>query len=82
MKYDIILAGVGGQGVLSVAAIIARAAVEQGLAKVAEQSVADGASVHMPRIGCGLAGGEWSQIEPLIDKTLIAAGVNVYVYDF
>ena len=32
MKYDVILAGVGGQGVLSVASIIARAAVSEGLA--------------------------------------------------
>jgi indolepyruvate ferredoxin oxidoreductase, beta subunit len=32
MKCDVILAGVGGQGVLSVAAIIAQAAVEEGLA--------------------------------------------------
>ena len=31
MKYDVILAGVGGQGVLSIAAIIAQAAVEEGL---------------------------------------------------
>ncbi|MDR2898592.1 MAG: indolepyruvate oxidoreductase subunit beta [Spirochaetaceae bacterium] len=31
MKYDIILAGVGGQGVLSVAAIIAAAAMKDGL---------------------------------------------------
>ena len=31
MKCDVILAGVGGQGVLSVAAVIARAAVEEGL---------------------------------------------------
>ncbi|MDR3312818.1 MAG: indolepyruvate oxidoreductase subunit beta [Spirochaetaceae bacterium] len=31
MKYDVILAGVGGQGVLSIAAIIARAAVREGL---------------------------------------------------
>ncbi|MCL2008602.1 MAG: indolepyruvate oxidoreductase subunit beta [Treponema sp.] len=31
MKYDVILAGVGGQGVLSVAAIIAGAAVKEGL---------------------------------------------------
>jgi indolepyruvate ferredoxin oxidoreductase beta subunit len=31
MKFDVILAGVGGQGVLSVAAIIARAAVSEGL---------------------------------------------------
>lgn len=32
MKYDVILAGVGGQGVLSLAAIIASAAMEEGLA--------------------------------------------------
>jgi len=31
MKYDVILAGVGGQGVLSVASIIAQAAVSEGL---------------------------------------------------
>jgi len=31
MKYDIILSGVGGQGTLSVAAIIASAALKQGL---------------------------------------------------
>ncbi len=32
MKYDIILAGVGGQGVLSVSAIIASSAMQEGLA--------------------------------------------------
>lgn len=31
MKYDVILCGVGGQGMLSVAAVIARAAMDQGL---------------------------------------------------
>lgn len=31
MKYDIILAGVGGQGVLSIAAVIASAAMKDGL---------------------------------------------------
>jgi hypothetical protein len=35
----------------------------------------------MPRIGCGLAGGQWSEIEPIIERTLLAAGVEVYVYD-
>ena len=40
------------------------------------------ASVHMPRIGCGLAGGKWEQVEPLIQTTLCAANVAVYVYDF
>ena len=37
------------------------------------------ASVHMPRIGCGLAGGKWELIEPLIRETL--ADVQVFVYD-
>jgi indolepyruvate ferredoxin oxidoreductase beta subunit len=31
MKYDVILAGVGGQGVLSVASVIAHAALDEGL---------------------------------------------------
>ena len=38
-------------------------------------------SVHMPRIGCGLAGGEWSKVEPIIQSTLVAAGLLVFVYD-
>lgn len=37
------------------------------------------ASVHMPRIGCGLAGGEWPLVEALVDKFL--AGIPVTVYD-
>jgi hypothetical protein len=40
-----------------------------------------GATVHMPRIGCGLAGGTWDRIEPLIQNRLIAAGVHVTPYD-
>lgn len=39
------------------------------------------ASVHMPRIGCGLAGGRWDRIEPLITSELIENGVPVTVYD-
>ena len=40
------------------------------------------ASIHMPRIGCGLAGGKWQYIEPLIEARLASKGVQVYVYDF
>jgi O-acetyl-ADP-ribose deacetylase (regulator of RNase III) len=40
------------------------------------------ASVHMPRIGCGLAGGKWERLEPLILAALCARGVPVTVYDF
>lgn len=40
-----------------------------------------GASVHMPRIGCGLAGGKWDDIEPIIQSRLCEFNVPVYVYD-
>jgi hypothetical protein len=35
----------------------------------------------MPRIGCGLAGGAWSRIEPLITARLTARSIPVTVYD-
>lgn len=38
------------------------------------------ASIHMPRIGCGIGGGEWSVVEKIIEERL--AGIDVYVYDF
>jgi O-acetyl-ADP-ribose deacetylase (regulator of RNase III) len=40
-----------------------------------------GASVHMPRIGCGLAGGNWDRVEPIIQEQLCEKNVIVYVYD-
>jgi len=38
------------------------------------------ASIHAPRIGCGLAGGSWDKVEPIIQETLSER--DVYVYDF
>ena len=40
-----------------------------------------GATLHMPRIGCGLAGGKWERIEPLITRELCAHDIHVTVYD-
>jgi O-acetyl-ADP-ribose deacetylase (regulator of RNase III) len=57
-------------------------AVAECLASVAAKARELGASVHMPRIGCGLAGGDWTKIEPLIEEHLVAKGVHVTVYDF
>ncbi len=57
-------------------------AVEHGLSLIAEKASSLQASVHMPRIGCGLAGGKWEKIEPLIIKTLIKSQIKVTVYDF
>jgi len=56
-------------------------AIEWGLAAVADFARERGASVHMPRIGCGLAGGRWEDVEPILLATLGAAGVPVTVYD-
>ena len=56
-------------------------ATGRGLEEVARFAAARGAAVHMPRIGCGLAGGSWDRVEPLIEGTLIAAGVETFVYD-
>jgi len=35
-------------------------------------------TIHMPRIGCGLAGGKWEEVEPIIKQTAL---VDTYVYD-
>ncbi|RKT85876.1 O-acetyl-ADP-ribose deacetylase (regulator of RNase III), contains Macro domain [Saccharopolyspora antimicrobica] len=56
-------------------------AIDAALGSVADKALELGASVHMPRIGCGLAGGEWPQVEPLIQDRLVARGVPVTVYD-
>jgi O-acetyl-ADP-ribose deacetylase (regulator of RNase III) len=57
-------------------------AVSTGLQKVSEFAYEINASVHMPRIGCGLAGGSWDKIEPLIVSNLQDKEVAVTVYDF
>ncbi|MCQ9634393.1 macro domain-containing protein [Chryseobacterium sp. WG23] len=57
-------------------------AAEECLLKLTHEALQRNASVHMPRIGCGLAGGKWEQIEPIIERTLLNKNVEVYVYDF
>jgi len=55
-------------------------ALAQCLSKLAGQ-IDVGTLIHMPRIGCGLAGGSWDQIEPLLEEHLASAGFDVRVYD-
>jgi O-acetyl-ADP-ribose deacetylase (regulator of RNase III) len=59
-------------------------ALAQGFMRIASHAAANPdlkLSAHMPRLGCGLAGGSWDAVEPLIEKHLVAAGVPVTVYD-
>lgn len=56
-------------------------AVREGLRRVAEFARNHGASIHMPRIGCGLAGGSWDEMASIIEDELIGKGLDVTVYD-
>jgi O-acetyl-ADP-ribose deacetylase (regulator of RNase III) len=56
-------------------------AVSQCLEKLSVHAIGLEASVHLPRIGCGLAGGTWDKIEPLILSELSARDIAVFVYD-
>jgi hypothetical protein len=56
-------------------------ALQQCLSKVGIIISEINGSVHIPRIGCGLAGGDWSVVESLIDSDLLKRGINVTVYD-
>ena len=57
-------------------------AVKEALGRVGDFALDRGASVHMPRIGCGLAGGTWDRIGPIVQSELLARGVETFVYDF
>lgn len=57
-------------------------AVRECLNKLAIEAERIGASIHMPRIGCGLAGGKWERIEPLILEELVGRNIETTVYDF
>jgi O-acetyl-ADP-ribose deacetylase (regulator of RNase III) len=57
-------------------------AILLGLEKVGQFAIDNKATVHMPRIGCGLAGGTWDKIEPLINSSFTKKSIQVTVYDF
>jgi O-acetyl-ADP-ribose deacetylase (regulator of RNase III) len=56
-------------------------ALEACLQQVAREALEKKASVHMPRIGCGLAGGKWEMVEPILIRTLCDKDLEVTVYD-
>lgn len=57
-------------------------AIKIGLKKVIKFAKENNASAHMPRIGCGLAGGTWDKIEPLINESFLKNNIRTYIYDF
>lgn len=57
-------------------------ALEKCLEALSRVARSRSASIHMPRIGCGLAGGKWDRVEPIIQKALIEKDIPVTVYDY
>lgn len=56
-------------------------AIRKGLQTVAKEAQRLKASIHMPRIGCGLAGGRWEEVGKIVEDELANRGVSVTVYD-
>lgn len=84
VSSDIVIANMIGQrGIRALGGVppIRYDAVETALQTVGKKALTENASVHLPRIGCGLAGGEWNKIEPLIEQQVCALIVPVFVYD-
>jgi len=55
-------------------------ALEEALSKLSVEALKLKATVMMPRIGCGLAGGTWDKVGPIVEKTL--EGIQVICYDY
>jgi len=51
------------------------------LEKLGELAAKRGATVHMPKIGSGQAGGSWDVIREVVRETVCTHGVSVFVYE-
>lgn len=67
--------GVGGR------APIRYDALRSGLIHVYRYAIIHEASVHMPKMGVGQAGGHWGNIEHMIKALMAHRGVRVVVYE-
>jgi O-acetyl-ADP-ribose deacetylase (regulator of RNase III) len=54
-------------------------ALKECLTKVASE-FPNGIVISMPRIGCGLAGGTWEKVGPIVEETV--GHLDVFVFDF
>lgn len=57
-------------------------AIAQALDSVARFALSRGATIHAPRFGAGLAGGNWKLIEQYIEKHICSRDIPVTIYDF
>lgn len=55
-------------------------ALERCIENVFEEAFLNNADVHMPLIGCGLAGGKWEIVQSILEKYNQIYPINIYVY--
>jgi O-acetyl-ADP-ribose deacetylase (regulator of RNase III) len=61
-------------------------AIEEGLLRlnhrIATANDKTSVSLHMPRIGCGLAGGSWAKVQDVIERVFEDSDIPITVYDY
>ena len=51
------------------------------LESISERAIHTKATIHMPRIGTGAAGGDWDTIQEMLDDVMVRSGVKIIIYD-
>lgn len=80
VERDIVVANMIAQhktGVISNIPPIRYDSLKKCLISLNESAITLGATIHMPKIGSGIAGGDWDVIQDIIESTLTR---DVYVY--
>jgi O-acetyl-ADP-ribose deacetylase (regulator of RNase III) len=79
-KPGLVVANLFGQRGISGKQCVRYGALKRGLRDIAEVARDNNLPVHMPKIGCGLAGGSWIIVRDLIEQEL--AGLDVTIYEW
>jgi len=82
-KDIVVINMIGQRGIMDVNGVppIRYDAIQLCLEKVSKLSKKYNATIHAPRFGAGLAGGDWNKIEKLIIDTLSNNNIEVFIYD-
>ncbi len=56
-------------------------AIEEGLIRLKQRMGTSSWSLHAPRFGCGLAGGDWLRIEEILMRVFEHADLTITIYD-
>jgi len=56
-------------------------ALSKGMKELVERFSGKAIEIHCPRLGCGLAGGDWTEISALLEENFLVKGIPVTVYD-